>query len=191
MNSHLMNNTEELSFLYPFVSIKRQVELLDVGCGNCILSSNIYNKFFPNIKKIIAIDKDESEDAGLVCDNLVYHHNSCISNKPMQEGSGCFREIDAISYFNKYKDQFDIILFSNILHFFDYKRAFKMVKSALSLLKSDGFIYIKVANENHHYNRMPDRYTYNRELISNLRGMGSVCILRRTYNFYEIILKNH
>lgn len=127
----------------------RHVSILDLGSGNydCIF------RFYESVGfgKYVAVDEEIPVQAMVAFDRFVSYRNEGFLNVPELNREE-FDERFALHYgckmqvfLSECREQFDIVVLSNVLHLKDVKNDWEaLVKAGLACLKPGGYCYIKV-----------------------------------------------
>lgn len=181
------NNIDEIEFLLPYIKGQNNLRILDIGCGDGSLLSNIYNFMPTKISRLVGIENysgdftDEND-----CDFVTYH-NGCIGNKPMSPELTAIINQDGFDYLKNLLTPHDLIIFSNVLHFSPWDKQKEVLKLALTKLTFSGIIYLKNANEFHKSEKI--KYPITLDNIEDLKSICKVLPYTKTDIHYNLILK--
>lgn len=67
------------------------------------------------------------------------------------------------------EDEYDLIILSNILHFYPHDQIIEILKQCQCLLRSDGIIYVKMANDKHPYADQNDKTVFSEKFKTELQ----------------------
>ncbi len=184
-----IDNMDEIKFLDPFLKGQNNLRILDIGCGEGSLLSNIYNKIPKQVSKLIGVDNADEETISFHNDDFADNHNSIIGNKPMKTGVASFYRQDGFDFLNLTLTPQDLIIFSNILHFSPWDKTKNIIQSALTKLSFSGVVYIKVANELRVFNTKDERYPFDESKLEELKFFSKILAFEKTHIHYNLILK--
>jgi trans-aconitate methyltransferase len=161
---------KEINFMFDFLKEENELFILDVECGDGyflkMIDENWPNK---NCKiNLKAIDKEEDEDLE---DNI---------------NLNIFEKINAMEFLEKLEVKQNLIIFSNILHFYPYGDVKSFLQIALNKLKRNGIIFIKIANE--HHGSKDIKYRFNESLIEQLNSFSKVEKYASEGHHYHIVI---
>ena len=108
------------NFLEKKIKLKKDTQILDVGCGRANIISTLQKKYKFK-KKIIGID--------------------VVKNKEVKKNI-IFKKIDAIKFLKKTTGLFDLILIKQTIHFFSKKEIKSLLNLAKKRLNKNGQIFI-------------------------------------------------
>lgn len=171
-------SVNEISYQDAICLIKKhlknnnELSILDFGTGEMDFIKNIQESLKDKIDTIIAIDSEE--------------HDICYSDLGKIE----LLIQDGFEYLKNTSNKFDVIIFSNVLHSFDYVKQDSAIKQTLSILKDSGIIYIKIANTKHAYSRKTDKFEFNENRLIQVSEIAEIVEIRELEKHFELILKN-
>ena len=133
------------SFLIKKIKLNPKSKILDIGCGRGKILGNLSSKL--NLKnKPLGID-------------IINHKDKDKRIK--------FRKIDAVSFFSKNKDKFDLILIKQTIHLLDLDKIKKLLTLSKKNLSSKGEIFIfTLETDNNH---LPTFKLMKKKLIESLK----------------------
>lgn len=185
-----MNNRKEINFLYPYLKGHNKLHILDIGCGDGSLLSDIYD-FIPNkVFKLIGVDDESLEELEFYNDDFTDNHNTVLNRTIMPKGIAEFYKQDGFNFLTTTLIPQDLIIISNVLHFYPWEKQKEIVKMALTKLSLIGILYIKNANEFHKYKEEANKYTLDENKINEIKSFGKILALEKTKNHYSLILKS-
>lgn len=179
----LLDNKEEIKFIKPFLKGMENIRVLDIGCGDGLLLSNLHNKLNDKISQMIGIDNVRDNEGYLV------RQNSTVGNRYMPDGKIELLKQDGFNFIRVTETQHDLIIISNVLHFYEWEQGREVLKITLTKLSARGLIYIKVANEDHSYKNENDKHPFTMTEIDEFRTFSEVLAFKKTGSHYELILK--
>ena len=159
----MLKKLYEILSLPEFTNFKEQENktMIDIGCDRCALLLHMYHEKL-GIKKYYAldktlIDKDESYIHKMLFDEYIYVTGGGEMKQlreelyPVVNSQFNFYRLDLEKEIeNEIGDEnYDLIVFSNILHLLSKERAKEIINYFCSKLSNNGIVYIKIANENH------------------------------------------
>ena len=112
------------SFILKQIKLNRDSKILDIGCGRGKIVSNLSTKL-----------RLKNKPQGI---DIINHKDK---DKRIQ-----FRKIDALSFFSKNKNKFDLIIIKQTIHFFKIKEVKKILSYAYLNLNTKGIIIILSLN---------------------------------------------
>lgn len=132
---------------------EKPLEILDVGCGNGEMLFEIFRTFSNNFTKLKGIDNQENPHNIPFQDSLEYTYNSTAWDTTKNAPNGLFQYeiLDIEDYVKVSTEHFDIIILSNILHFFSKNKILDLIRLYITLLNNNGVLYINMANDKHDY----------------------------------------
>lgn len=177
-----MCNNDELVFLVQYVSNRKDLKILDVGCGidfNLLLA--IHDLIPNNVSKLIGVDRlldDDGEELSFTLDNI-----SDINKFELIKQDG-FSYLDNL-IFNQ-----DLIIFSNFLHFYSWKTARILIQTALSKLTPEGLIYIRVRNKSKVFKKNNNSNRFDMSNIEEIKSFSKLLFFKEDDMFYKLVIKN-
>ena len=146
-------------FLIKNAKINQTTKIIDVGCGRGKILGHLVNRL--KLKnKPLGIDLENHKDR----------------NKSFN-----FKKIDALKYFKKNRNTFDLILIKQTIHLFKITKIKKLLKLCKSKLNQDGKIIIITLDP--YYNEIPTFSLMARQLkISLERDKKIVKLISRLYS---------
>ena len=164
-------------FLIKNTNLNSKSEILDIGCGRGKISGNLYNEL-----KLI------SKPTGI---DIVDHKDKDKRIK--------FKKIDALSFFLKNKDKFDLILIKQTIHLLNLDEIKKLLILSKKNLSPSGRIFIFALDTDK--NQLPTFKLMKIKLIKSLkRDKKILTIITKLYPYrikkffiykVEIIKKNY
>ncbi len=162
---------DEICFIKKYIRNTDNLSILDFGTGEMCFINNIQESLKDRIGEIIAIDNKEPEDL---------YFNLGKINLIIQDG---------FEYIETTQKRFNLIIFSNVLHFYDYEKQNEAIRKALDKLKENGIIFIKIANLNHSYNSQEDKFVFKEDRIKQVGKLAEILEIRELEKHYDLILK--
>lgn len=144
-------------------------KIVDIGCGQSRFLLDFLNTGF----ELFAVDTESKQLEFL---------------KRRVELAGHTQ--DRISYFNKdffeidFKTQFDIIILSNLLHFYPLNEVENFIKNLDKYSKKNSLYYIKVHSENHNSNTKKEENNYFKSFFSNSKLSDLFPTSKFSYLYY-------
>lgn len=122
-------------------------EVLEIGCGDGSVLFDLFRETTFDYHRLKGVDhvRDRSIREDL---ETAYYDTAFGDFKMPKENLFQFQVEDGLTYLNAETRRYDLIVFSNYLHFFSMESIIEQIESALRLLKQNGIIYIKMVNEN-------------------------------------------
>lgn len=162
---------DEICFIKKYIRDTDNLSILDFGTGEMCFIKEIRESLKDRIGEIIAIDNKEPEDE--------YFNLGKI--RPIIQ--------DGFEYIETTQKRFNLIIFSNVLHFYDYEKQNEAIRKALDKLKENGIIFIKIANLNHSYNSQEDKFVFKEDRIKQVGKLAEILEIRELEKHYDLILK--
>lgn len=116
-----------------------QLAALDLGCKDTLNLSFLFH--FGGFRKLSAVDTKS-----------IFHSDYKAQNKIISDDLSYIDDhsyTDVYEFFNSSDTSFDLIILSNFLHLFRKDEGKRILNKCFKLLKSDGIVYILIANEEH------------------------------------------
>jgi len=162
----LSSNTYILSFnhfLKKQINFNKEIKILDIGCGRGRIISSLSKKYKMNILPL-GIDVVKHKD---------------IANRIS------FIKINALQYLEKTKKKFDVILFKQSIHFFNFFEIKKILKLSKNNLTPKGKILIIALHPK--VNHWPLFKTFKSRLIKSLKKDKKILnIIKSSFKKHKI-----
>ena len=142
--------------------------VVDLGCGKGDFLFGL--KDDPELDFMLMEGVDKWDDDSFNLDNI-YHSNCNYSGKSYPVIKSI--QEDVFTFLSRTSISYDLIIASNLIHFFEEEKTGKFITRCYELLKPGGVMYIKMVNNKHkHYK---DYETiYSDKLISDFREICPV-----------------
>lgn len=138
---------EQISF-----TPNKNLNLLDLGCGDCSFLFEFYNNYNGTFNEIHAVDsgKDYNKTEGLVSNQDLfqrYNGNCNLEEKKILTQNVMFYYEDEVTTFlDQVNTSYDIIIMRNLLHCLESKEtAISIINKTIKHLSENGFLYILIA----------------------------------------------
>ena len=167
------------------------LSILDLGCGDGHFLFSIYDNPTFHFEKLIGVDSGKDEHRIPSNDlNKDYEINVGYDRK-LDRKIFHYISKDLNDYINSIDDKFDLIILSNVLHFFEWEYVLRILDRSLRLLKSESLLYMKMAGEKHPYKDERDKTVLNKTKYDLLKDRFELieCIERE--ESYEILISNY
>jgi SAM-dependent methyltransferase len=163
------------------------LNILDIGCGNCSEIFNFFDKTKLSINKIICVDSGYDNHLVLRNEpNALY--DGSVGYKRRNENMFSYIKEEELMFLENTNENYDLILFSNFLHFFDHEEKLKFLEQAKFKLNEGGIIYIKAANKYHDHWIKRNHPVFDNDFLSNLEYRFDLDHVEKLETFYEIII---
>ena len=150
-------------FLKKQINFNKETKILDIGCGRGKIISSLSKKYQMN-NLPLGIDVVKHKD---------------IANRIR------FIKTNALKYLGKTKEKFDIILFKQSIHFFNFFEIKKILKLSKKNLTPKGKILILALHPNENY--WPLFKTFKLKLIKSLRKDKIILnLIKSSFKKYKI-----
>tara|TARA_B110000438_G_scaffold95879_1_gene95076 strand:+ start:228 stop:941 length:714 start_codon:yes stop_codon:yes gene_type:complete len=133
------------SFILKQIKLNRDSKILDIGCGRGKIVSNLSTKL-----------RLKNKPQGI---DIINHKDKDKRIK--------FRKIDALSFFSKNKNKFDLILIKQTIHLLDLSKIKKLLTLSKNNLSSKGKIFIITLETDS--NQLPTFKLMKKKLIESLK----------------------
>ena len=133
------------NFVLKQKKLNRESKILDIGCGRGKIVSNLSSKL-----------RLKNKPQGI---DIINHKDKDKRIK--------FRKIDAVSFFSKNKDKFDLILIKQTIHLLDLNKIKKLLILSKKNLSSEGEIFIFTLETDS--NQLPTFKLMKKKLIESLK----------------------
>jgi len=133
------------NFVLKQKKLNRESKILDIGCGRGKIVSNLSSKL-----------RLKNKPQGI---DIINHKDKDKRIK--------FRKIDAVSFFSKNKDKFDLILIKQTIHLLDLNKIKKLLILSKKNLSSNGEIFIFTLETDS--NQLPTFKLMKKKLIESLK----------------------
>jgi ubiquinone/menaquinone biosynthesis C-methylase UbiE len=150
-------------FLKKQINFNKEIKILDIGCGRGKIISSLSKKYQMN-NLPLGIDVVKHKD---------------IANRIR------FIKTNALKYLGKTKEKFDVILFKQSVHFFNFFEIKKILKLSKKNLTPKGKILILALHPNENY--WPLFKTFKLKLIKSLRKDKIILnLIKSSFKKYKI-----
>jgi len=150
-------------FLKKQINFNKEIKILDIGCGRGKIISSLSKKYQMN-NLPLGIDVVKHKD---------------IANRIR------FIKTNALKYLGKTKEKFDVILFKQSVHFFNFFEIKKILKLSKKNLTPKGKILILALHPNENY--WPLFKTFKLRLIKSLRKDKIILnLIKSSFKKYKI-----
>ena len=133
------------NFILNQIKLNRESKILDIGCGRGKIVSNLGSKL-----------KLKNKPQGI---DIINHKDKDKRVK--------FRKIDALSFFSKNKDKFDLIIIKQTIHLLDLNKIKKLLTLSKKNLSFKGKIFIFTLETDS--NQLPTFKLMRKKLIDSLK----------------------
>ena len=156
-------NSSIINFLEKRIKFSKKTKILDIGCGRGKIISSLSKKHQMN-NLPLGID-------------IIDH--KCSTNKIR------FIKINATKYLVKTKEKFDLILFKQSIHFFQFKEIKKLLIFSKKNLNPNGKIIILALHPKH--NQWPMVEVFRTELLQSLEKDAKILnLIKSNFKKYKI-----
>lgn len=184
-----MPQTRLVELANKYFSETNNIDILDVACGKGIKLFDLYNSSNLSIKSLTGIDSGFDEiNIPFPQDLNIGYERSVSHTKPLTKKLIKYVSIDEKEYIKSSPDKFDLIIFSNYLHFFCWEEVLIFISIARKILKEDGKIYILMANEGHSYKGDEDKTVLTDQKITDLASRFKLLDISKNEISSELLL---
>ena len=146
------------AFVLKQIKLNRESKILDIGCGRGKIVSNLSSKL-----------RLKNKPQGI---DIINHKDKDKRIK--------FRKIDAVSFFSKNKDKFDLILIKQTIHLLDLDKIKKLLTLSKKNLSSKGVIFIFTLETDN--NQLPTFKLMKKKLLESLKRDKKILkIIKKLY----------
>ena len=146
------------TFVLKQKKLNRESKILDIGCGRGKIVSNLSSKL-----------RLKNKPQGI---DIINHKDKDKRIK--------FRKIDAVSFFSKNKDKFDLILIKQTIHLLDLDKIKKLLTLSKKNLSSKGVIFIFTLETDN--NQLPTFKLMKKKLLESLKRDKKILkIIKKLY----------
>ncbi|MDA7769891.1 class I SAM-dependent methyltransferase [Candidatus Pelagibacter sp.] len=153
------------NFILKQIKLNRDSKILDIGCGRGKIVSNLSTKL-----------RLKNKPQGI---DIINHKDKDKRIK--------FRKIDALSFFSKNKNKFDLILIKQTIHLLDLNKIKKLLTLSKKNLSAKGRIFIFTLETDN--NQLPTFKLMKKKLIKSLQR--DKMILKMITKLYPYIIKKN
>jgi hypothetical protein len=184
-------NSDEHIYLSNYFKIFKNIKIIDVGCGDCSYIFDIINtKPCLKVKVLKCVDSGFSKDRVPRFEDIRKEYNSSGSYKvDINSIDAEYLKTDEFKYLKESQEKYDLIVLSQVLHFFKRDFAIEYLNIAVTKLTDRGIIYICVANEKHHYSEESDKYIFDLDFIKHLENLFNIIRLVKTGSHFYIFIQ--
>lgn len=184
-----MKNTNiNIPLIESYFKQPKKLKVLDIGAGDCSEAFDFYDKSNLEFDSITCVDsgKDVLLKPHMEINSLYASTVGYKRNNPNDIFS--YVKSDGLDFLLSCNDSFDLIIFSQFLHFFKHTKKENYLFTSRSLLNAGGIIFIKVANTLHDHNLKRNLPVFDEDLISHLNFTFDIDFIEEQGKFYEIII---
>ena len=146
------------NFVLKQIKLNRESKILDIGCGRGKIVSNLSSKL-----------RLKNKPQGI---DIINHKDKDKRIK--------FKKIDAVSFFSKNKDKFDLILIKQTIHLLDLDKIKKLLTLSKKNLSSKGVIFIFTLETDN--NQLPTFKLMKKKLLESLKRDKKILkIIKKLY----------
>jgi SAM-dependent methyltransferase len=136
-----MNQANNLQLLLSYAVNKflpqQELKILSIGCGNGNELHNLYNDTpHLNYQQLLGVDEENKY--------VDYSLEREFTEDPFK-----FEQIDGRTFLKDTKGRFDLIIISNVLHFYEEPAIMEFLYQSINCLTEIGIVCIIMANTNH------------------------------------------
>jgi SAM-dependent methyltransferase len=173
-----------ISVVKKYLKQKDNLSVVDLGCGSGYFLFGL--KDDPDLKFDLMEGVDHWKGKTMNLDSN-YHIDIGYKNNKYPEIKSY--EDDVFSFISRATISYDLIIASNLIHFFEKQEIEALINRCYALLKPGGVMYIKMINSDHPHS---DDYKtiYSDELVVDIMKICPVRYVSSTGKHGEIVIVN-
>ncbi len=178
-----------IALLVSRLNQNASLSILDLGCGEGHFLFSIYNNSTFHFEKLIGVDSGKDEHRKPSNDLNKDYRNNVGYTRELEEEIFHYISKDLTEYLSEVDEKFDVIIMSNILHFFEWEDVVRILERSQELLKSRSLLYIKMASERHPYSNEKDKTVLNKARYNLLKDRFEVIDCIEHEASYEMLIR--
>ncbi|MFK7776053.1 MAG: methyltransferase domain-containing protein [Saprospiraceae bacterium] len=191
----MSDHSKFITLISEHLKNDNEISVLDIGCGDAGMLFSLYNELDLDFKRLVGVDSgvDDAKDPFHFENHFDLNriYKSQVSfEKELKENVFEYIRKDEMQFIKECTSEFDLIIISNLLHFFKWETILQAIDTSIKLFKKEGIIYLLIANENHPYSQHDDKTILDQakfehlekeyNIVSNEKGDGHYLLIIRS-----------
>ena len=192
----MSDHSKFISLISKHLKNDNEISVLDIGCGDARMLFSLYNELDFGFKRLLGVDSgiDDTRDPFYFENHLdlnKIYENQVSFEKELKDNVFEYIRENEMQFIEDCKSEFDLIIFSNFLHFFKWKTILKAIDASIRLLKKEGIFYFLIANENHSYFQDEDKTILDEDKFERLKKEYNIVFNEKGDGHYLLIIRGN